>query len=116
MKWIPATAALALVTLCFTPLAAVAESEDAFCEVSANGEQTGSASGYCTVSAREAYLTIELANGTSYDLEPAGHAGRFHDQEGNDVVHEVRGDGSHQYRWENRTVTIYFTPAEGQYH
>lgn len=105
--------AAALVT---SPLAALADSEDAFCEVRVHGEPANEASGYCTVSQSPGLVSIRLANGESYELEPGEHTGRLHDQDGRGVDHQVRQDGSHHYGWEDRNITVYFDRSEGIYH
>ena len=106
---------LALTGLAALPPAAVAESEDAFCEVREQGERAGNASGYCTVSLNEEFITIRLVNGASVDLEPGERPGRFRDQDGKVVDHQVKQDGSHYYTWENKDITVYFNRAEGLY-
>lgn len=106
---------LVLAGLAARPLVAVADSEDAFCEVREHGEQAPGATGYCTIAQRDGHVGIRLADGTTFDLEPGRHAGRFHDQDGNAVDHEVKPDGSHYYKWEHRNITVYFNRVEGLY-
>lgn len=107
---------LALAALAALPASALADSQDAFCEVREHGEEAKNASGYCTVSQRQGNIGIRLANGESFDLQPGPQAGRYEDQEGRGVDHEVKKDGSHYYKWEHRNITVYFNPSEGQYH
>lgn len=106
---------LALAGLSAFPPATLADSEEAFCEVREHGENARDASGYCTISQRQGAIGIRLANGESFDLEPGKHAGRYHDQDGRGVDHEVKKDGSHFYKWEHRNITVYFNRAEGLY-
>ena len=107
--------ALALAGVTALPGAALADSEDAFCEVREHGEKARSATGYCTISQREGHVGIRLANGESFELEPGKYPGRLHDQDGRGVDHEVKKDGSHYYKWEHRNITVYFNRNEGLY-
>ncbi|MEJ2401565.1 MAG: hypothetical protein P8Y52_09255 [Xanthomonadales bacterium] len=107
--------ALVVTGLALLPLAAGADSEDAFCEVQENGETATGATGYCTITQHPDRVGIRLANGESFDLAPGEHAGRFHDQDGAGVDHKVKTDGSHTYAWKNRNITVYFNRAEGLY-
>lgn len=106
---------LALTGIAALPLTLVAESEDAFCEVREHGEKAKNATGYCTVTLTEDSISIRLASGASFDLQPGKRPGRFRDQDGNGVGHEVKQDGSHYYTWEHRNITVYFNRAEGLY-
>lgn len=108
--------ALALALPLVAPPPAVADTEDAFCEVHRHGEAAANATGFCTVSQRQGHLTIELANGERFELAPGKQAGRFQDQDGNGVDHDVRKDGSHQYKWEHGDIVIRFDRDEGKYH
>lgn len=105
--------ALALAGFTALPGAAHADSEDAFCEVRRHGEPAKNATGYCTISQREGHVSIRLANGETVELEPGRHEGRFHDQDGKGVDHEIKQDGSHYYSWEHRNITVYFNRNEG---
>ncbi len=107
---------LTLAMLAALPAAAAADSQDAFCEVREHGEKAKNATGYCTVSERQGNIGVRLANGESFELRPGEHAGRYEDQDGKGVGHEVKKDGSHYYTWEHRNITVYFTASEGQYH
>ncbi len=107
---------LALAALAALPASALADSQDAFCEVREHGENAKGASGYCTFSQRQGEVSIRLANGESFELQPGGHAGRYEDQDGRGVDHEVKKDGSHYFKWEHRNITVYLNPSEGQYH
>ena len=114
-SYLECSLALALAGFAMLPLAAIADSEDAFCEVRAHGETAQGATGYCTITQSQGHVGIRLANGESFDLEPGKNAGRFHDQDGNGVDHEVKKDGSHYYKWAHRNITVYFNRAEGLY-
>lgn len=107
--------AVALTVLAAAPLAALADSEDAFCELRENGEQAKNATGYCTISLEEDRIRIRLVNDAAFDLEPGREAGRFRDQDGNEVEHTVKPDGSHYYTWAHRDITVYFNRVEGLY-
>ena len=107
---------LTLAALAAFPLKAEAEREDAFCEVREHGAPANDATGYCTVTLTERSISIRLANGTSFELDPGDRPGRFRDGDGNSVGHEVKSDGSHYYTWEGRDITVYFNRNEGLYY
>jgi hypothetical protein len=77
----------------------LSDTRQADCEVSKDGNRWKGASGLCSFSQRQGYVTIRLRNGDSYDLRPAGSANHFRDQRGNKVVRSSTGD-EQQFRWE----------------
>ena len=78
---------------------ALADTRQADCEVSKNGSRWKGASGTCSISQRQGYVTIRLRNGDSYELRPSRTADQFRDQRNNKVVRSSTGDGQ-QFRWE----------------
>ena len=104
-----------VLVLAVQPAAASADSEDAFCEVHEHGDEAKDATGYCTVDRQDGRIRIRLANGEAVELEAGDDAGVFHDRDGGAVSLEVKPDGAHRYAWAQRSITVYFTRAEGQY-
>jgi hypothetical protein len=84
---------------------AIAGSEDAMCEFRKDGDTVNKKSGWCTVSQRQGYVSIDLRNGTSWDLRPAGSANHYRDQDGNKVVRSNQGS-EQVYKWDNKKIVV----------
>jgi len=82
---------------------------NATCEVRKEGDTRKGASGPCTFSHREGYITLDLRNGDVYNLVPANEAGRFKDQNGHTVVRTQSGNGLQEFKWDGgKHVTVTF--------
>lgn len=84
---------------------AVASSEDAMCEFRKDGDTVNRKSGWCTVSQRQGYVSIDLRNGMSWDLRPTGSANHYRDESGNKVVRSNQGS-EQVYRWDNKKIVV----------
>ncbi len=99
------------------PRHAAADTSRADCEVRKDGDKWKGASGPCSYSQRQGYVSIRLQNGDSYELRPTGQAGQFRDQKGIRVV-RTTGPNLHEYRWsggKNLTVRWTGTPDRPSY-
>lgn len=78
-----------IATLLFVTLGAaqwaIADSNQATCEVRKHGDKIKDASGSCSFSQRQGYIDIRLRNGDSYSLSPTDKPNHFKDQDGNKV-------------------------------
>jgi hypothetical protein len=100
-------AALALASWMST---AQADSADAHCQVRKDGETKQGQTGPCTFSQRQGYIDLDLRNGETYSLAPAGQANHFKDQKGNKVVRTQAGGDTQEFKWEGgKRVTVTFT-------
>ena len=79
---------------------AFADTAEAACEVRKEGETRKGASGPCTFSQRQGYITLRLKNGDSFDLSPGDKQGVYRDQKGNKVVRKITGQGTEEFKWE----------------
>ncbi len=86
---------------------AIADSEDAMCEFRKDGDTVNNKSGWCSVSQRHGYVSIDLRNGTSWELRPTDSANRYRDQEGNRVVRSNQGSDD-VYKWDNKKIVVSF--------
>lgn len=86
---------------------AIADSEDAMCEFRKDGDTVNKKSGWCTVSQRHGYVSIDLRNGTSWELRPTDSANRYRDQKGNKVVRSNQGSDE-VYKWDNKKIVVSF--------
>ena len=93
-------AVIAIAGLAALAQPAMADSVEARCEVSKDGNKWKGASGPCEFSQRQGYVSLDLANGDKYSLTPTGKADHFKDQRGNKVERTKAGDNSHTYKWE----------------
>ena len=78
-----------------------ADSFDASCEVRKDGDKQKGKSGPCSFSQRQGYIDIDLKNGDTISLSPAGNAGRYKDQHGNKVTRSSAGATGMSLRWDN---------------
>lgn len=106
--------ALSLVVLLGGASAALADSADANCEVRKQGDTRRGASGPCTFSQRQGHINLDLRNGESYSLLPAGREGEYRDQKGRLVMRTITGRDSEEFRWEGgKTVFLTFARDAG---
>ena len=89
-----------------------ADTTDAMCEAYEHGDKRKNASGECSFSQRQGYVTIRLRNGESLDLSPADKPNVFRDQKGKKVVRKMDGY-NHVYKWEHKTINVSFPPPSG---
>jgi hypothetical protein len=109
-----ALAVLALLALVGGVPSARADSAAASCEVRKEGETRKGASGPCTFSQRQGYITLALRNGDSFSLEPTGEPGQYRDQKGNKVVRTLTGGGTEQFKWEGgRKILLTYAGQSG---
>ena len=78
-----------------------ADSTDATCEVRKDGDKQKGKSGPCTFSQRQGYIDIDLKNGDTISLSPAGGAGQYRDQRGNKVTRTSAGTAGMSLKWQN---------------
>lgn len=97
-----------IVTLLFAAAAfsvwsgvARADSTDATCEVRKDGDKQKGKSGPCTFSQRQGFIELDLRNGDTVSLSPAGGSGHYRDQKGNKVTRTSAGTRGMSLRWEN---------------
>lgn len=92
--------ALALtITVCTQ--AARADTRDATCEVRKDGDKQKGKSGPCTFGQRQGYIDIDLKNGDTIRLSPAGNPNHYRDQHGNKVTRKEAGTTAMSLKWEN---------------
>ena len=110
-------AVIAIAGLAALAQPAMADSVEARCEVSKDGNKWKGASGPCEFSQRQGYVSLDLANGDKYSLTPTGKADHFKDQRGNKVERTKAGDNSHTYKWEgDKKIVVTFSSAAGSGH
>jgi hypothetical protein len=107
-------AALVLAAAGWIPVAA-ADTAEAMCEARKDGETRKGASGPCSFSQRQGYVSIDLRNGETWELSPRDKPNHFRDQKGNKVVRSVEG-GDHIYKWEHRKIIVSFNQQHGHDH
>ena len=102
----------ALTLLC-TALAVVswaaparADYQDANCEVRKDGDRQKGKSGSCSFSQHQGNISLDLRNGDTYNLQPAGQPDRFRDQKGNKVVRSYAGGNTQEFKWEGGKKVI----------
>jgi hypothetical protein len=78
----------------------LADSAEAMCQVSKDGDKWKGATGPCTFSQRQGYIDLDLRNGDTYSLAPTDKANHYKDQRGNKVVRSRNSDGSEVFKWE----------------
>lgn len=101
-----------VVLLTLSTLSAHADSADAMCQVSKDGDSKHGASGPCTFSQRQGYVDIDLRNGETYSLAPGTNPNHFKDQHGNKVVRTEASRGDQAYKWENgKKILVTFTAS-----
>lgn len=111
------TAALAAALWLAAPAPpAWADSADARCEYHKEGETKAAPTGHCTFSQRQGHVSLDLRNGETFELSPAGKADHFEDQDDHKVVRTVRGDGTHEYKWKHKKVIVTFKEHGRDHH
>jgi len=78
-----------------------ADTTEATCEVRKDGDKQKGKSGPCTFSQRQGYIDIDLKNGDTIRLSPAGNANHYRDQHGNKVARTSAGSTGMSLKWEN---------------
>jgi hypothetical protein len=78
-----------------------ADSTEATCEVRKDGDKQKGKSGPCSFSQRQGYIDIDLKNGDTISLSPAGNANHYRDQHGNKVTRTSAGSTGMSLKWEN---------------
>jgi len=107
-------AALSVVVLLGGVSTARADSADAFCEVCKEGDTRKGATGPCTFSQRQGYIDLDLRNGDTYSLSPAGKEGHYRDQKGNKVVRTLTGGETQEFKWEGgKKIIVTYTAGSG---
>jgi hypothetical protein len=107
-------AALVVVAAAIWGPAALADTAEATCEVTAHGDSKHGQSGPCTFSQRQGYISINLRNGDRWELNPAGGPDQYRDQKGNKVVRTVSGSRD-EFKWEHRRIVVTFGGGGQQY-
>ncbi|MCU0934978.1 MAG: hypothetical protein MUF66_02645, partial [Gammaproteobacteria bacterium] len=92
--------------------AVLADTAEATCELRKDGETKQGASGPCTFSQRQGFVSIELRNGERFELTPSGNSpDRYRDQKGKSVVLNVKGSAN-EYTWEGgKKLVVRFAAA-----
>ncbi len=111
----PATALATATFLASTafPIAAMADSADARCDIYPAGSDHTDKMISCTFSQRQGYVTITREDGVTHDLSPVGDApGNFRDQDGRPVYRQSGlGDQGLIFRFEDESVYVYWNTA-----
>jgi hypothetical protein len=85
----------------------LADTAEATCELHKDGETKQGASGPCTFSQRQGFVSIELRNGERFELSPTDKPDHFKDQKGKTVVRTATGSG-HEYKWDGKKLIVHF--------
>lgn len=93
--------------------AANADTVDARCDVFPKGDDKATFSGLCSFSQRQGYITIDLKNGTTYELSPSGDKpGNFVDKDGKPAYRESGlGKLGQIYRLSKQSLYVYWDTA-----
>ena len=106
-------AALSCIALSGGMSSALADSAAAHCEVRNHGETKKGPSGPCTFSQRQGHINLDLENGDSYSLTPAGQQGHYRDQKGNKVVRTLSGGDTQEFKWDGgRKIVLTYTSGD----
>ncbi len=92
--------------------AALADTTEAMCEMRKDGETKQGATGPCTFSQRQGYVSIELRNGDRIELSPADKPDHFKDEKGKTVVRTVTGNGQ-EYKWDGKKLIVRWNADSG---
>jgi hypothetical protein len=92
--------------------AALADTAEAMCEMRKDGETKQGASGPCTFSQRQGYVSIDLRNGDRIELSPADKPNHFKDEKGKTVVRTVTDNGQ-EYKWDGKKLIVRWSAASG---
>ncbi len=93
--------------------AANADTVDARCDVFPKGDDKATFSGLCSFSQRQGYVSIDLKNGTRYELSPSGDKpGNYVDKDGKPARRESGlGKKGQIYRLAKQSLFVYWDPA-----
>jgi hypothetical protein len=93
--------------------AANADTVDARCDVFPKGDDKATFSGLCSFSQRQGYITIDLKNGTTYELSPSGDKpGNYVDKDGKPAYRESGlGKLGQIYRLSKQSLYVYWDTA-----
>lgn len=101
--------ALAVVAVVPVAQSVRADTMEATCEMRKDGEKQKGKSGPCTFGQRQGYIDIDLRNGETLRLSPAGGGGQYRDQKGNKVRRVDSGARSQEFRWDGgKHLTVTF--------
>ena len=92
--------------------AALADTAEAMCEMRKDGETKQGATGPCTFSQRQGYVSIDLRNGQRIELSPGDKPNHFKDEKGKTVVRTVT-DSGHEYKSEGKKVIVRWNAGSG---
>jgi hypothetical protein len=89
---------------------AKADTAQARCDVYPKGQDKATSSGLCTFSQRQGYVSIQLKNGTRYELTPTGsQPGNYVDQNGKAAYRQAGlGDKGQIYRLATQSIYVYW--------
>jgi hypothetical protein len=106
-----ATAIFTLVAAATFSTVAAADSTEARCDIYPRGEDHTDVMIACTFSQRQGNVTITRSDGVTHDLvQVEGQAGRYRDQDGNEVLREDGGLGNAGliFRFPTESVYVYW--------
>ena len=92
--------------------AVLADTTEATCEVRKDGETKQGASGPCTFSQRQGYVSIDLRNGQRIELSPGDRPDHYRDEKGHKVV-LTASRNSNEYKWDNKKLIVRWTGGSG---
>ncbi|MFO1407773.1 MAG: YsaB family lipoprotein [Steroidobacteraceae bacterium] len=107
---------VAVLATCGWASSAVADSNEATCQVRKDGETKQGQSGPCTFSQRQGYIDLDLRNGDTISLSPGSQPNHFKDQKGNKVIRTQAGGNTQEFKWESGkkvVVTFGSSPSSG---
>ena len=90
--------------------AVLADTTDATCEVRKDGETKQGASGPCTFTQRQGYVSIDLRNGQRIELSPGDRPDHYRDEKGHKVV-LTASRNSNEYKWDNKKLIVRWSTA-----
>ena len=108
MKFKSLALAVAPALLLAWVIPASADTTQAECEFHHHGDLKKKDSGPCEFSQRQGYVTIRLTSGKEFQLKPAKHANRFHDQNGDDVKLKNATTESSTYKWDHKSIIVHW--------
>ena len=115
MRTLPFAAALLGATLLLTGTGARADTADATCEMRKDGNTQQGKSGPCTFGQRQGYITVDLRNGDTVSLSPAGGANQFRDDSGNKVTRTLSSSRTQEFKWQGgKKLTVTFQGSGGE--
>lgn len=95
---------------------ALADSNDAMCEVRKDGEIKQKQSGPCTFSQRQGYIDLDMRNGETYSLAPGNKPNNFKDQKGHKVTRTQASGNTQEFKWEGgrKIIVTFGSSSHGQ--